>query len=354
MRIVITGASGNVGTALLRRLVEDGQHEIVGVVRRPPASGEPYEDVEWSPVDLTRDEGSSLVDACRGADAIVHLAWGFQPSHREDYLRELGVGGTRRVIEAATEAEVPHLVHMSSVGAYSPKRDDEPVDETWPTLGVPTSMYSRHKAAAERLLDRLERERPDVVVTRMRPGIVGQRGAGSALLRYGLPAIVPSALLSHLPVVPLDRRLAIPMVHADDVADAIARVIQDQAPGAFNLASEPAVTAEHIAGTLGARLVHVPSAAVRTAVSASWHLRAQPLDPGWIDMAYALPLLDSTRAESELGWSPSTDALSTLAETVAGMQEQASERSPVLRPRTVGGALVRALRKGPVTSRREP
>ena len=89
----------------------------------------------------------------RGADAVVHLAWGFQPSHREDYLQELGVGGTRRVVEAATAAGVEHLVHMSSVGAYSPKRDDEPVDESWPTGGVRTSMYSRHKSAAERLLD---------------------------------------------------------------------------------------------------------------------------------------------------------------------------------------------------------
>ena len=108
-------------------------------------------------VDLTRDDVRASADAFAGADAVVHLAWGFQPSHREDYLRELGVGGTGRVIEAVTAAEVPHLVHMSSVGAYSPKRDDEPVDESWPTDGVRTSMYSRHKSAAERLLDRLER-----------------------------------------------------------------------------------------------------------------------------------------------------------------------------------------------------
>jgi UDP-glucose 4-epimerase len=192
------------------------------------------------------------------------------------------------------------------------------------------------------------------VVTRMRPGIVGQRRAGSALLRYGLPAVVPARLLAHVPVLPLDRGLAIPMVHADDVADAVTRVLGARAPGAFNLAAARPITAQDIAGVLGARHVHVPAAAVRAAVSASWHARLQPVDPGWIDMAYALPLLDSTRAASELGWSPATDAMSTLAETVAGMQEQASERSPVLRPRTVMGAVGRALRKGPVSSRRAP
>src|SRR5690606_1582984 len=126
-----------------------------------------------------------------------------------------------------------------------PKRDDAPVDESWPASGVPTSMYSRHKAAAERLLDELEHEVADSeawqggapVVTRLRPGIVGQRDAGSALLRYGLPALVSARVLGHVPVLPLDRRLKVPMVHADDVAEAIRLVLRDRAPGAFNLAA---------------------------------------------------------------------------------------------------------------------
>jgi UDP-glucose 4-epimerase len=353
MRIVITGASGNVGSALLRRLVEDGGHELIGVARRPPGGDASTPEVSWVASDLTRDDAAALARACDGADAVVHLAWGFQPSHREDHLRELGVGGTRRVVDAVVAAGVPHLVHMSSVGAYSPKRDDAPVDETWPTGGVPTSMYSRHKAAAERFLDEVEDE-TDVVVTRMRPGIIGQRGAASALLRYGLPALVPAGLLRHVPVLPIDERLVIPMVHADDVADALARVIGSRTPGAFNLAADPPVTARDVADALDARLVHVPSGAVRAAVSASWHARVQPLDPGWIDMGYAVPLLDTTRARTELGWVPTVDGTSVLAEVLAGMQDAAASGSPVLRPRTVWSSAVTALRRGPVSSRREP
>lgn len=355
MRIVITGASGNVGSALVRRLSEDGSHELVGVVRRPPDGDEPSPDVEWVAVDLTDGADTpALRAACAGADAVVHLAWGFQPSHREGHLRELGVGGTARVIDAVVSAGVPHLVHMSSVGAYSPKRDDVPVDETWPTEGVPTSMYSRHKAAAESLLDELRLDAPDVVVTRMRPGIIGQRAAGSALLRYGLPAVVPAALLRHVPVLPIDSGLVIPMVHADDVADALARVLEARVPGAFNLAAEPPITAQDVADALGARLVHVPSAAVRAAVSGSWHARLQPLDPGWIDMGFAVPLLDTTRARTELGWTAGTDARAVLAETLAGMQDTAWSDTPVLRPRTIAGGLLRAVRRGPVSLRPEP
>lgn len=150
MRIAVTGASGNIGTAVRRRLAAD-DHELIGLARRPPSpsGGDP---VRWTSVDLTQDAAvSELTEAFRGADAVVHLAWGFQPSHDLAYLESLGVGGTRRVLEAVAAAGVPHLVHVSSVGAYSPKRDDEPVDESWPTEGIPTSRYSVHKAAAERL-----------------------------------------------------------------------------------------------------------------------------------------------------------------------------------------------------------
>jgi UDP-glucose 4-epimerase len=228
VRIVITGASGNVGTALLRRLRGAG-HELVGVCRRPPDPVDPYDAVEWHSVDLGADgaEGG-LTDVFTGSDAVVHLAWGFQPSHDVRYLERVDVHGTRAVVGAARQAAVAHLVHMSSLGAYSPgPADQRRVDESWPTEGVPSLAYSRHKVAAERILDAHERSRPDrPLVARMRPGLIVQRDNGSALLRYGLPAYLPSALLRHVPLLPLDRDLVIPVVHTDDVADAIARVLE--------------------------------------------------------------------------------------------------------------------------------
>lgn len=355
MKIVITGASGNVGSALLHRLVAEDRHELVGISRRPPTGSAPFDQARWVGCDLT-DEAcrSRLKDAFDGADAVVHLAWGFQPSHDQDYLEELGLGGTRRVLEAVADAQVPHLVHMSSVGAYSPKEDDRPVDETWPTHGVPSSWYSRSKAAAERLLDAHERVHPDAVITRLRPGIIGQGSAGSALLRYALPAVVPAKVLDVIPVLPLDARLAIPMVHADDVAEAIARVLDRRAGGAFNLSAEPPITTKHIAAVLDARPVHVPAPVVRTAVSLSWHARLQQVDPGWVDMGFALPLLDTSRATRELDWAPEVDAYTVLSETLAGMRSSSADASPALRQRSVPGQLMRALRRGPIGRRQRP
>ena len=355
MKIVITGATGNLGTALIRTLSKDQQHELVGLARRTPEPEDGTAHVQWRSVDLTSDGSTAVLrDAFRGADAVVHLAWGFQPSHDVAHLEELGVGGTRRVLAAATAEGVPHLVHMSSVGAYSPKVDDRRVAEDWATSGVPGSPYSAHKAAAERLLDRHEADDVLPRVTRMRPGIVGQRGAGSALLRYGVPGFVPARAITLLPVLPIDPALAIPMVHADDVADAVARALTRAAYGAFNLAAEPPIRPQHLGAALGARLVDVPSRTLRAAMSASWRAHVQKLDPGWLDLGMAVPLMDTSRAREVLGWSPTVDAETVLAETVAGMRDEASQATPVLRPRTVLGSLGDLVRRGPISRRARP
>ena len=353
MRIAITGATGNLGSALLRRLADE--HTLVGLARRLPEPGFGGAGTTWVSVDLAEDESLPVLrEAFAGADAVVHLAWGFQPSHDQRYLTELGVGGTRRVLEAVTSAGVPHLVHLSSMGAYAAKEDDQPVDESWPTTGIPSSWYSRSKAAAERLLDEHEASGATTLVTRIRPGLVGQRTAGSALLRYGVPGWVPAKALDLLPLLPLDRGLRIPIVHADDVAAALEQVLVRRVGGGFNLAAEPPVTTQVIAEVLGARPVHVPSGVLRLAVTASWRLHLQQVDPGWLDLAFALPLLDSGRAHRELDWAPTKDAVSVLREIVEGMKDTASDGSPVLRRRTQVGQVLSALRPGPLSRREQP
>jgi len=353
VRIVITGASGNVGTALLRRLRGAG-HDLIGVCRRPPGPVAPYDDVTWHALDLADDGAErALADVVDGTDAVVHLAWGFQPSHDVGYLEQVGVGGTRAVVAAAHRAGVPHLVHMSSLGAYSPGPDGRRVDESWPTDGIATLAYSRHKVAAERILDAHERDHPGgPAVARMRPGLIVQRDSASALLRYGMPAYLPAAILRHVPLLPLDRSLVVPLVHTDDVADAVERVLQRRATGAFNLAAEPAITRDVIAEVLGARPLHVPKRVLRGAAWVAWQARLQPLDPGWLDLAFAVPLLDTARARRELDWTPSVDARSALAEVIGGMADTAATSSPALRPRSVAAELAALVRRGPAAHRR--
>ncbi|MBJ7358840.1 NAD-dependent epimerase/dehydratase family protein, partial [Nocardioides sp.] len=248
----------------------------------------------------------------------------------------------------------PHLVHMSSVGAYSPRTGPQPVPESWPTAGAPTSPYSRHKAAAERLLDDLEGRHPELVVTRLRPGIVGQGAAGSSLLRYGVPGYVPARLIGHLPVLPLDPRLEVPVVHVTDVVDAVSRVLDRTPGGAFNLAADRPVTAEMAALALTARLVPVPARVLRAVLAGAWHARLAQLDPGWLDLAYSVPLLSTDRAELELGWNARVSTVDLLAEVVEGLLYRHSAPTPVLRRRSLVDTVRHLATDGPVHRRREP
>jgi UDP-glucose 4-epimerase len=362
VRIVVTGATGNIGTALLRRIATaTSGHTVVGVARRVPEPGDPvYDGVEWHALDLSTAESlPALRDVVRGAEAVVHLVWALQPSRRLRYLLDLDLGGTARVIEAVESEHVGHLVHLSSIGAYSPGSKDVRVDESHPTEGIPQHPYSRHKVTAERMLDRLEQRSPDLVVTRLRPTLVMQRAAGSAIARYLLGPLVPTGVLRHLPLLPLDSRLEFQTVHADDVADAIVRVLAMRAGGAFNLAAEPPLRAQDLADVLGTKLMPVPATVLRQLASLAWQARLQPVDPSWIDLALAVPLIDTARARRELGWEPSYDARAALLDLLTGMVEDAGTRSEALRPRrgplhAVRDELPRLLKGGPIGDRRHP
>ena len=347
MHVLVTGASGNLGTALLRSLsARRPDWAVTGLCRRPPdASVAPYASASWVSCDLT-DPGAAatLTGLMRGADAVVHLAWAIQPSHDEQRMAKVNLEGTRRVLDAARAAGVGQVVHASSVGAYRAAPDKRHVREDWPVEPVPTSLYSRHKVAAEQMLDELEAA-GGPVVTRMRPGLVLQGAAGSEIARYFVGSALLTPVLGRLPLVPLPRGLLASAVHADDVGDAVVTMLDARAGGAFNLAADDALTAELLARALGGRLVPVPPALVRRGMDLSWRARLQPTDVGWFDLAMTSPMLDAGRARSELGWRPGRSVDSALRELVRGMSAGAGTASPALQPRGIRDLLPERVRQ---------
>ena len=337
MRVVVVGATGNVGTSLVRALARDsGVDSVLGVARRRPALALPK--TEWAEADVASSE---LVPLFRGADAVVHLAWVIQPSRDQEHMRRINVDGSTRLFAAVAEAGVPALVYASSIGAYSPAPKDPRVDESWPTGGIPTSFYGRHKAEVERRLDAFEREHEDVRVVRIRPALTFKRGAASGIRRLFAGPFFPSPLArpGFVPVVPAIPGLRFQVVHSDDVAEAYRLAItRSDARGPFNVATEPVLDPPELARLLKARLVRVPSGAARAVASVTWRLRIQPTPPGWIDLALAVPVMDTTRAGQELGWTPRTSAGDALLELLAGLREGEGDDTPPLAPETGGPA----------------
>ncbi|MFI7606900.1 SDR family oxidoreductase [Micromonospora sp. NPDC049366] len=124
MKVLVTGAGGRLGRAVVARLRSDGI-AVRATSRRPRTDP----DVEWVVVDLATGEG--LDEAVAGVDAVLHLA--SSPTGGRTY--EVDVLGTRRLVVAAGQADVRHLVYTSIVG----------VDR------VPMPYY-RHKLAAEQVV----------------------------------------------------------------------------------------------------------------------------------------------------------------------------------------------------------
>lgn len=302
MRIVVTGATGNVGTAVVERLAGDERvTEIVGVSRRRPSWSPPL--TTWQTADVARDD---LVPILRGADAVVHLAWQFHPTRHHDATWSANVDGSGRVLAAALAAEVPAVVVASSVGAYAPRTDLSPVDESFPATGCPSAAYSREKAAVERLLDEHEAAHPEQRVVRLRPAFIFQRRAAVSQRRIFLGPLVPHLLLRPgvLPVLPVPTPLHLQAVHAEDVADAYAAAALGSARGAFNITADEVLGPDDLVGLMRSRRIPVPSGLLRAAVGVGFRMRAVPIEPGLLDLALAVPMMDNARARSELGWSP--------------------------------------------------
>ena len=337
MKVVVIGATGNVGIAVVRALTADDHvSEIVGIARRRPDGWQPPK-TTFVTADIAGDD---LVPHLQGAHAVVHLAWLFQPTHRPMVTWQANAVGSARVFAAASAAGVGVLVHASSVGAYSPAPGRR-VDESWPTHSVPTAAYGREKAYVERLLDAFEAQHPDTRVVRLRPAFIFQRQSASEQRRLFAGPLLPGSLLrpGRLPVIPWPAGLRFQALHAQDVAEAYRLAVVGDARGAYNVAADPVIDAGSIGEVFGARVVPVPGSVAHAGLSAAWRLHLVPAEPTLLDLALRLPLLDTTRIRSELGWSPTVSSLDALREVLEGMANHAGARTPPLAPDSGSGRL---------------
>ncbi|GAA2181535.1 hypothetical protein GCM10009847_23690 [Leucobacter tardus] len=342
MRVVVVGATGNIGTAVLRALHEtDEVTSVVGVARRRPDSGVvPYADVAWHSIDIAAastelDARAALESVFTGADAVIHLAWLIQPNTDRSLLRRVNVAGTERVARAAAAAGVPRLLVSSSVGAYSADPEGAFRDEQWPTDGIRTSHYSADKVAQERVLDAVETAHPDMRIVRMRPALVFQGTAASGIQRLFLGPWAGALRAGKPPVLPLPSDFrSVQAVHADDVGRAFAAAATRDVAGAFNLAADDVLGREELAKILDhGRVATLPTAWVRSAMTVAYRLRILAADPGWLDLGLSAPLMDTRRARAELDWAPRVTAAAALSELVDAIRSGEGGDSAPLMPR---------------------
>jgi nucleoside-diphosphate-sugar epimerase len=144
VKVLVTGASGFLGTAVCAELVQRG-HEVAALCRRPGSEPTGTAVVQG---DLT--DGGSLSSAVAGGrpEAIVHLAAEIATQRNPTRIQAINVEGTRRLIEAARSIGEPRFVFVSTV--VTGDAHGQVLDESTP-LPVETA-YGRSKQEGERLL----------------------------------------------------------------------------------------------------------------------------------------------------------------------------------------------------------
>ncbi|SFB53984.1 hopanoid-associated sugar epimerase [Azotobacter beijerinckii] len=211
MKALVTGATGFVGSAVVRRLLRDGHH--VRVLVRATSDRRNLQGLDVQVVEGDLTQAASLQHACDDCDALFHVAadyrlWAPQPAQ----LYQANVEGTRAMLEAAKRAGVPRIVYTSSVATLGIPVDGCPGDENTPVALIDMiGHYKRSKFLAESLVREFAAEGlPVVIVNPSTP--IGPRD----IKPTPTGRIVRDAIAGRLPAY-VDTGLNV--VHVDDVAE---------------------------------------------------------------------------------------------------------------------------------------
>ena len=323
LTVAVTGPTGTFGVALMPLLQDDEKvTRVIGIARRP------FDPAEhgWTKMEYRRGDvrdPEALQEAFAGADVVVHLAFLIISGSKET-TQAINVEGTLNAFRAAAEAGARRFVYASSIAAYGFHRDNPiGITEDWPTRPADRLFYAQEKAELERLLLDEAVRHPETDLYLLRPPIVlGPDAVGAkAQLPPGLLQVLQllHSGIRRLRVVPaVVPDLPMQLIHQDDVAEAL-RLCVDAAgpPGAYNIAADDVVNGVDVLRELGFLPLAVPGKPVAAVARAISTLPFLPSGMQWVEAMSHPAIMDTTKAKTELGWSPKHSAIESLRATLS-------------------------------------
>lgn len=320
MRACLTGATGLIGMALVRRLLAEGAN--VRALARPSSRADQHaNELAARGVQITLGDlkdADTIVRAVRGADVVFHLAAKVNSSGPLADFIEANVKGSERLFSACLAESVRRVVFASSLAVYGRAGDDERIDESTPLDPSPDrrDFYSHSKILADRLATSFAREK-NLPVTILRPGIV-----------YGPGKPPPPGLMSFTAAkthfVFAQPEWRIPLIYVENLVDALSAAAKAPSVGLreFNIVDDDALT-------LGAyHRIRNQLDGSRTIFLSKWPLlataklfggiavRITPAADGFteyqLERSLQDRLYDTSKVRAALGWSagvPLKDAL---------------------------------------------
>lgn len=316
MTVLVTGATGFLGSAVARALLDAG--EQVRVLTRAHSNHRNVEDLAVQIFHGDLRDPDSLARACAGCHGLYHVAADYRLWARNpDDLYQSNVQGTRSIMQAALAAGIERVIYTSSVATLGLNADGRPANEDTPVaFGNMIGHYKRSKYLAERVVDDLVRDAglPAVIVNPSTP--IGPRD----IKPTPTGRIVRDAALGRIPAY-VDTGLNV--AHVDDVARghllawAAGRIGRRYILGGENLSLRDILAL--VARSCGRQppRLRLPRRAIYPVAWASqWWARVTngPEPQATVDglrMAANKMFFESTRAETELGYHsrPAADAI---------------------------------------------
>lgn len=296
--VILTGVSGRLGERVLARLTADpAVEEIIGIDARPPIARSPK--MRFHLADLAVDDLKPMLE---DGDALVHTDWPVGTPRRSRAAEQDAVERTRRLVEAAGDAGVRHIVHVSSATVYGAWPDNPvPLSEDATLRPNPGAGFAAAHAEVERMLGEWRSEHPSARVTVLRPAIVVSPGQAD----WVTIALVPGAR-------------PVQFVTADDVAEAIAIVLERDAEGVFNVASDGWVKDDVAADLVGGRL-QLPGPVGARLSTLAWHAGVTGAAPAYAPYREHAWVIANDRLKA-LGWrAGSTSEEAVVASSVGSV-----------------------------------
>jgi dihydroflavonol-4-reductase len=329
MQVVITGATGFIGGALARRLLENGA-DVIGLARLTSDRSHLADlDITWIPGDVLRSD--SLQGIFSGVDAVIHAAGRLgEAGVPEAFYQELHVTGTQNVLAEVerTSPQLPRVLYISSPGVLGPI-SGAAADETAPL--APSNAYERSKAHAEQLVHVYARTGMKVVIAR--PEFVYGPGDRHVL---GLFRAVQQRIFFY---VGNGRNYCHP-TYIDDAVDGLLLCLENGRTGqAYHICGSQPVTFRELAETMAAAMDVPPpkrelpkplalTAAMGLELLGKLIKRRPPLSRAGVAFFSEDRRFSWQKAFDELGFSPKIDLETGISRTVSWYHQQGLLEKP--------------------------
>jgi nucleoside-diphosphate-sugar epimerase len=327
--ILVTGSSGLIGSAVVRRLV--GDFRVAGLDTAAPPHPPPQ--AEAIAVDLASDESVreafERVRYAYGAHiaSVIHLAAYYDFSGEpSDMYEQVTVRGTQRLLRQLREFEVDQFIFSSTMLVHAPCQPGEKINEDWPI--EPKWDYPKSKVDTE---DLIQRERGDIPTVVLRIAGVYTDRCQSIPLAHQMQRIYERKLIGR--VYPGDIECGQAFVHLDDLIEAIQLAVEHRttlpAETVVLIGEDETLSYDQLQRGF-AKLMHdedwettqIPKAVAKTG---AWLQDAIPgedpfIKPWMIDLTDDHYELDISRAQRVLGWEPKRSLRLTLPKMVAALK----------------------------------